>query len=114
MIGKKNIIKNNKLGRKSLIVSHKTNFASNLGAKNLQPKTYVTSKENLNYHISNLMNIIDIDTLDKIAERLKTDDRFYIESLLHHSELQKNKFNSLKDPANREKYKDNLQKLYSD
>ena len=114
MIGKKNIIKKNRLGDKSLIVSHKTNFASNLGAKNLQPKTYVTSKENLNYHISNLMDIIDIDTLDKIGERLRTDDRFYIESLLHHSELQKNKFNSLKDPSNRKKYQENLQKLYSD
>ena len=114
MIGKKNIIKKNRLGDKSLIVSHKTNFASNLGAKNLQPKTYVTSKENLNYHISNLMDIIDIDTLDRIGERLRTDDRFYIESLLHHSELQKNKFNSLRNPSNREKYKENLQKLYSD
>ena len=114
MIGKKNIIKTNNLGRKSLIVSHKTNFASNLGAKNLQPKTYVTSKENLNYHISNLMDIIDIDTLDKIGERLRTDDRFYIESLLHHSQLQKNKYNSLKDPANRIQYKENLQKLYNE
>jgi len=114
MIGKKNIIKNNKIGLKSLIVSNKTNFASNLGAKNLQPKTYVTSKENLNYHISNLMDIIDIDTLDRIGQRLRTDDRFYIESLLHHSELQKNKFNSLKDPSNRKKYQENLQKLYSD
>lgn len=114
MIGKKNIIKNNKLGRKSLIVSHKTNFASNLGAKNLQPKTYVTSKENLNYHISNLMDIIDIDTLDRIGQRLRNDDRFYVESLLHHSELQKNKFNSLKDPINRKQYKENLQKLYNE
>ena len=114
MIGKKNIIKKNRLGDKSLIVSHKTNFASNLGAKNLQPKTYVTSKENLNYHISNLMDIIDIDTLDRIGQRLRNDDRFYVESLLHHSELQKNKFNSLQNPIYREQYKQNLQKLYSD
>ena len=114
MIGKKNIIKGNRIGLKSLIVSHKTNFASNLGAKNLQPKTYVTSKENLNYHISNLMDIIDIDTLDKIGERLRTPDRFYIESLLHHSELQKNKYNSLKHPENKQKYKENLQKLYKE
>lgn len=114
MIGKKNIIKNNKLGLKSLIVSHKTNFTSNLGSKNLQPKTYITSKENLNFHISNLMDIIDLETLNKIGERLKTNDRFYIESLLHHSELQKNKYNSLRDPANRKQYKENLQKLYND
>ena len=114
MIGKKNIIKGNRIGLKSLIVSRKTNFASNLGAKNLQPKTYVTSKENLNYHISNLMDIIDIDTLDKIGERLRSPDRFYIESLLHHSELQKNKYNSLKHPENKQKYKDNLQKLYKE
>ena len=113
MIGEKNI-KSNKIGRKSLIVSRKTNFASNLGAKNLQPKTYVTSKENLNYHISNLMDIIDIDTLDRIGQRLRTDDRFYIESLLHHSELQKNKFNSLQNPTNRQQYKENLQRLYNE
>ena len=114
MIGKKNVIKNNKLGLKSLIVSHKTNFASNLGAKNLQPKTHITSKENLNYHISNLMDIIDINTLDRIGERLRTDDRFYVESLLHHSELQKNKYNSLKNPENRKQYKENLQNLYTE
>ena len=51
------------------------------------------------------MDIIDIDTLDRIGEGFRTDDRFYIESVLRHSELQKNKFNSLKDPSTRKSIK---------